>query len=147
MEYIRYYIKNALTNSWLSKFICWAIFATISCFTHWENLLTLQFIFVWWFMIMLIWTIAWTIEEWFRLEKFFRGIFRLVWYFIIVFLGFSLDQAFDTSWVFPFFYWAIIIDMINSFLKHAPVLWIETKRLRKVIGAIEKKMNKFLSEK
>jgi hypothetical protein len=147
MEYIRYYIKNLLTNSWLSKTIWWAILATFTCFVGWENLLTLQFIFVWWLLIMLVWTISWTIEGWFRVQKFFRWIFRLVWYYIIVFLWFSLDQAFDTNWVFPFFYWAIITDIINSFLKHASILWIEVKWIKKAVSAIEKKMNNFLSNK
>jgi len=147
-ENILYYIKWFITNSWFAKIFFGAIFAVFTQFICCDRLLTLQFIFISWVFIMIIGTIAGTIKEWFTFYKFFKWTVRLVGYYIILFFGMAFDHAFDTGIAFNFFYATIIIDMIHSFLKHAPAIGIYIpSKIFDFIQIAEKKVSSFFLNK
>jgi len=97
---------------------------------------------------MIVGTIAGTIKEGFTFYKFFKWTIRLVGYYIILFFGMAFDHAFDTGIAFNFFYATIVIDMIHSFLKHAPVIGIGiSPSIIDFIQKIENKVSNFFLSK
>lgn len=145
---IWYYVKQTITDTRFHKAIVAAVFATVSELTCCGRWLSLQFIFIAWLLTMFVWTIAWAITEWFSFKKLFKGFIRIVWYYIIMFLGVALDKAFDTWFIFKFFYAVVVLDLINIFLRHAPALWLTfSNKILIFVETIEKRVNKFFLKK
>lgn len=148
MEHMINYIKNLFLNSFFVKAILWAFMSTITVLMDWWNTLSLQFIFVCRSITMVIWTIAGIVETGFRFRKFFQWLFRLAWYWCILYFWISLDHSIGGWYVFPFFYSVIVLDMINSFLKHAPILWIwVSPKIHWFIIKLEEKINSIFIDK
>jgi hypothetical protein len=135
-------------NSRWHKAILWACFAVFAELTCCDRVLTLQLIFMGRLVTMIIWTLAGIIKEGFTFKKFFLGAVKLVWYYILLFLWVALDHAFETSFAFNFFYATIVLDMIHSFLKHAPILWIWiSPKIYEFIRKSESRVNNFFLNK
>ena len=145
---VRYYIKNMFVNIFRTKIIAWSIVSVCGSLFAEQNLLSIKMVFVGWIAIMIVGTIAGTITEGFTFKKFFLWFMRMVWYLIMIGLGHFLDQAFETTWVFKFLYAVTIMDLIHSFLKHSPVLWLTfSAKILNFFNIIEKKIPGFFLKK
>jgi hypothetical protein len=147
-ENILHYTRELIVNSRLHKFVASACITVLSMLFCCDNLLPIQFIFVARLVTMIVGTVAGSVKEWFRFFKLFKWGVKLIVYFTILFFWLAIDNAFDTTAAFNFFYIWIILDMVHSFLKHAPVLgiWVPDWIL-KFLNKVQDRVSNFFLNK
>ncbi len=147
-EILWHYFKTLVMNGRITKAIAWACFAFATELVCCDRLISIQFIFIWWLVTTIIGVVWWSLEEWFSFRKLILGLARYFVYMITLSLFMMADKAFDTSFIFKFWYAYIIIDMIKIFFRHSPYIGISINPwLISFVNKLENRVQEYFLKK